>query len=95
MQKSSKTIVEIPAGGFYVYNPIKQPNVIPTSDGAFGCCYLTIKDGDTILVAHINATSIMLEPVAKQTVQNMLTAFKNAGGEIENAEQLLSLTTKV
>ena len=37
----------------------------------------------------------MLEPVAKQTVQNMLTAFKNAGGEIENAEQLLSLTTKV
>jgi hypothetical protein len=45
MQKSSKTIVEIPAGGFYVYNPTKQPNVIPTSDGAFGCCYLTIKDG--------------------------------------------------
>ncbi len=57
MQKSSKTIVEIPAGGFYIYNPKKQPNVIPTSDGAFGCCYLTIKDGDNILVAHINATS--------------------------------------
>lgn len=86
MQKSSKTIVEIPAGGFYIYNPKKQPNVIPTSDGAFGCCYLTIKDGDNILVAHINATSIMIDSVAKQTVQNMLTAFANAGGIIENAE---------
>ena len=82
----NKTIIEIPAGGFYVYNPKKQPDVIPTSDGAFGCCYLTIKDGDNILVAHINATSIMLDSVAKQTVQKMLTAFKNAGGKIENAE---------
>jgi|GEM_PF-4969370 len=86
MQNNSKTIIDIPAGGFYVYNPVGQPNVIPTSSGAFGCCYLTIKDGDNILVAHINATSIMLEPVAEQTVKKMLEAFQKAGGKMANAK---------
>ena len=82
----NKNLIEIPSVGFCVYNPQKQPNVVPFSEGAFGCCYLTIQDGDNILVAHINATSVMVDSVAKETVSKMLNAFKKAGGNLQNAE---------
>jgi len=83
MQKSSKTIVEIPAGGFYVHDTT-NPNIVPYSDGAFGCCYLTIEDNVSkkMLIAHINAQVVMFEPIADKTVEGMLKAFAKQGGDI-------------
>jgi hypothetical protein len=84
---SRNTIIEIPAGAFYVYNPNTQPNVIPHSSGAFGCCYLTIKNPNgLVLLAHINATSVFVKETANLTVKRMLNAFENGGGDLNNAE---------
>ena len=84
---SSKTIVEIPAGGFYVHD-ITNPNIVPYSDGAFGCCYLTIEDPTSkkTLIAHINAQTVMFEPIADKTLQNMLTEFTKQGGDISKSK---------
>jgi hypothetical protein len=84
---SSQTIVEIPAGGFYVHDTT-NPNILPYSDGAFGCCYLTIEDpiSKKTLIAHINAQTVMFEPIADKTVQNMLAEFKKQGGDISKSK---------
>jgi hypothetical protein len=86
MQKD-KTIIEIPAGGFYVHHKANQ-NIIPYSSGAFGCCYLTIEDpiSGKILIAHINAQTSMFEPIADKTVKAMLGEFKKQGGNIDKSK---------
>ena len=79
-----KTIIEIPAGGFYVHDKANK-DITPYSNGAFGCCYLTIEDpiSGKILIAHINAQTIMFEPIADKTVKSMLGEFKKQGGNID------------
>lgn len=83
LQSVSKTIVEIPAGGYYVHDTT-NPNVVPYSDGAFGCCYLTIEDpiSKKTLIAHINAQTVMFAPIADKTVRGMLKEFAKQGGDI-------------
>ena len=80
---NNKMIIEIPAGGFYVHDKANK-DIIPYSSEAFGCCYLTIEDpiSGKMLIAHINAQTIMFEPIAYKTVKAMLDEFKKQGGNI-------------
>lgn len=80
------TTIELPAGSFYIYDPQKDRDNTIYSEGAFGCCYLIIEDRKTgkKLIAHVNATTIMLPDVANQTVQTMLKGCREAKIDIQN-----------
>jgi hypothetical protein len=95
MQQDNKIIINIPAGGFYVHDK-QNLNIIPYSDGAFGCCYLTIEDSlsQKILIAHINAQTVMFEPIAEKTVKLMLDEFEKQKADIKKSKITIFHTNK-
>ncbi len=75
--------VDVPAGGYFIYNPNLHQNYKIFSTGAFGCCYLHVKFGENVLFAHINATSVMVDSVAKLSVSKMFQALKECNHDLD------------